>query len=220
MKLKSTQYQLVDDILMKRNFGNRIWKHYIQASAIRHRASHKNTNPREKNAKPLHFVTIEHPSKSRKLNGVSKIFLELVHLYKYNLITAIHFMIDDVRASQYFQTNGSKMFGVPYCLTLKLHYNYSNDRFLPNIQKMIIEHNEDWHDKVTYQTSLGTFSFSLVYNKKLIFSLNIYLLSFLLDQFYPGKYFSIQYQIKKLLKMENIRTDHKVDIHLYAPDII
>ena len=59
---------------------------------------------------PLHFVTIKHMSKSGKFNGVGKIFLDLFNLYKYTLITTIHFMIDDVKDSQYFQTNGSKMF--------------------------------------------------------------------------------------------------------------
>ena len=79
-------------------------------------------------------------------------------------------MNDDVKASQYFQTNGFKKFGVPYCLTLKLISKHSINYFLPNILKTIIKHNEDWHDRVTYQTSSRIFSFSLVYDKKLIFS--------------------------------------------------
>ena len=118
----------------------------------------------------LHSVTIEHPSKLGKLNGVGKLFLDLVGSNKYTLITIIHFMIDDVEASQYFQTNGSKMIGVPYCLTLKLNSKHSINYFLPNMQKTIIEHNEQWHNRVTYQTSLGTFSFYLIFGKKLIFS--------------------------------------------------
>ena len=61
---------------------------------------------------PLHFVKIEHLSKQGKLNGVGKIFPYLFDLNKYTLITIIHLMIDDVQASQYFQTNGSKMIGV------------------------------------------------------------------------------------------------------------
>ena len=69
---------------------------------------------------PPHSVTIEHLSKSGKLNGVGKIFPDLFDLNKYILITTIHFMVDDVEANQSFQTNGSKKFGVPYCLTLKL----------------------------------------------------------------------------------------------------
>ena len=85
-----------------RNFENHIWKQCIQANAIKRRAFHKSKSPREKNAKPLHSVTIEHPSKPGKLNGVSKIFLELVDLNMYTLITIIYFMIDDVKASQYF----------------------------------------------------------------------------------------------------------------------
>ena len=61
---------------------------------------------------------------------------------------------------------------------------------------------------MTYQNSLGIFSCSLVPDKKLSFSSNIYLLSLLLDQIYPGQSFHIQSEIKDLLKMESIRTDH------------
>ena len=121
MKLKSTQYQLADDIPLKRNFHSHLWKQCIQVDAIKHKAFHKTKSPREKDAMPPHFVTIEHPSKSGKLNGFGKNFPDLVDLNKYALITIIHLMIYDVRARRYFQTNGSKMFGVPYCLTLKLN---------------------------------------------------------------------------------------------------
>ena len=134
-------------------------------------------------------------------------------MYKYPLITTIHLMIDDVEAGQYFQPNGFNKFGVPCCLTLKLISKHSIDYFLQAIQKIIIEQNEDWHDRVTYQTSLGIFSFSFGYDKKLSFSPNIYLLSLLLSQFSPGKSSSIESQIKDLLKMESIRTDH-----VYASD--
>ena len=75
------------------------------------------------------------------------------------------------------------------------------------MQKTFVKHNEDWHERETYQTTLGTFSFYLVYGKKLIFSLNIYLLSLLLSHFSPGQS-SMQSQIKDLLKMENISTDY------------
>ena len=44
-------------------------------------------------------MTIEHSSKLGKLNGVGKIFLDLIDLNKYTLITIIHFMVDDVEAS-------------------------------------------------------------------------------------------------------------------------
>lgn len=81
---------------------------------------------------------------------------------------------------------------------------------------IIIIYNKDWHDRVTYQKSLGIFSFSLVPNKKLSFSSNIYLLSLLLDQLYLGQSFSIQSEIKDLLKMENIGTDHKGYIYVYT----
>ena len=109
---------------MKRNFDSHLWKQYIQANAIR-----------DKDA-------AEHPSKLGKLNGVGNIFLDLFNLYKFILITTIHFIIDDVEASQSFQTNGFKMFGVPYCLTLKLISKQSIDYFLQAIQKTIIEHNK------------------------------------------------------------------------------
>ena len=163
-------------------------------------------------------MTIGHPSKQGKLNGVDIIFPNLFYLNKYTLITTINFMIDDVKASQYFQTNGSKMIGVPYCLTLKLNSKHSIDYFLPNMQKTIIKHNEDWHDRVTYKTASGIFSFSLVYGKKLSSSPNIYLLSLLLDQFSPGQSFVMQSQIKDLLKMENKNSDQKEDLHVYTSD--
>ena len=213
VKFKSTRYQLADDILMKRNFDNHIRKQWIQANAIRHRYFHKNKSPREKNAKPLHSVTIEHLSKSGKLNGVGKIFPNLFDLNKYNIITTIHSRIDDVEASQSFQTNGSKMMGVSYCLTSIFNSQHSIDYFLPNMQKTIVKHNEDWHERVAYQAILGTFSFYLVYGKKLIFYQNINLLSLLLAQFSARQSCVIQSQIEDLLKMENIRTNH-----VYASD--
>ena len=46
----------------------------------------------------------------------------------------------------------------------------------------------------------------------------IYLFSLLLDQLYPGQSFSIQSEIKDLLIMENIGTDHKGYIYVYASD--
>ena len=52
VKLKSTQYQLDDDILLQRKFDNHIWKQCIQANAIKHRAFHENKSPREKDAMP------------------------------------------------------------------------------------------------------------------------------------------------------------------------
>ena len=98
-------------------------------------------------------MTIEYKSKLGKLNGVGKIFLDLFNLSKYPLISTIHFMIDNVEASESFQPDGFKKFGVPYCLTLKLIYKYSIDYFLQAIEKIIIKHDEDWHDRVTYQTN-------------------------------------------------------------------
>ena len=180
---------MVDDILLKRNFDYHLWKQYIQVNAIRYKDFHKTKSPREKDAIPLHSMTIEHSSKSGKLNVVGKIFLVLFDLPKYTLITTIHFMIDDVEASQSFQPNGFKKFGVPYCLTLKLISKHSIDYFLQSIQKTIIKHDEDWHDRVTYQIVLGIFSFSLVSSKKISFSPNIYSSSRLLAQIYQGQSF-------------------------------
>ena len=77
------------------------------------------------------------------------------------------------------------------------------------MQMIIIINNKDWHDRVTYQNSLGIFSWSLVPDKKLSFSSNIYLLSPLSDQFSLGQPFSIQSEIKDLLIMENTGIDNK-----------
>ena len=100
MKLKFARYPLDDDILLKRNCDSHLWKEYIQANAIRYKGFSKTISLREKDTMPLRFMTIEHPSKSGKLNGVGKIFLYLFDLHKYSLITTIHFMVDDVEASQ------------------------------------------------------------------------------------------------------------------------
>ena len=106
--------------------------------------------------------------------------------------------------------------GVVYCWTLKLHSKHSVNYFLPNMQMSIIINNKDWHDRVAYQNSLGIFSWSLAPDKKVSFSSHIYLLSPLSDQLYPRQSFSIQSEIKDLLKMENIGTDHKEYIYDYA----
>ena len=63
VKLKSTQYQLADDILLKRNFDSCILKKCIQAYATKYQDCHKTTSSRKKDAMPLHSMTIEHPSK-------------------------------------------------------------------------------------------------------------------------------------------------------------
>jgi hypothetical protein len=118
-------------------------------------------------------------------------------------------MVDDVEASQSFQPNGLKKFGVPYFFTLKLISKHPIDYFLHAIQNIIIKHHEYWHDRVTYQTVFGIFSLSLVSSKKVGFSPNIYSSSLLLAQFSPRQSFVIPYQIKDLLKMESIRTNHK-----------
>jgi hypothetical protein len=203
---------------MKRRFDKNIWQQCIQDDSIRYRNFHKAKNLIKKLAKPLHSSTIEHPSKSGKLNGVGKIFPDLFDLNKYTLITTIHFMVDNVEASWSFQTNRSKIIGVLYCLTLKIISQHSIDSLLQAIQNMTIIYNKDWHDRVTYQNSLGIFSFSLVPDKKLSFPSNINLLSLLLDQLSLGQSFSIQSEIKDLLKTENIGTNHKGYIYVYASD--
>jgi hypothetical protein len=142
----------------------------------------------------------------------------LVDLNKYNLITTISFIIDDIEAIQSFQNNGSNLMGVLYGLTLKIISQYSIDHLFPSTKKIIVEHIKDWTDRMTYQNSLGIFSCSLVPNKKLIFPSNIYYLSLLLDQLSPGQSFSIQSEIKDLLKMANIGTDHKGYIYVYTSE--
>ena len=135
--------------------------------STRYKYFYKIKNLREKIAKPLHSVTIEHPSKSGKLNEIGKIFPYLFDLNKYTLTTTISCMIDDVEVIQSFQNNGSKPIRVFYCLTLKLNYKHSIKYFLPNMQMIIIIKDKDRHDRVAYQNSLGIFSCSLVPNKKL-----------------------------------------------------
>ena len=96
---------------MKRNFDSHLRKKCIQAYATIYKYLHKTTSLKNNDAMPLHSMTIEHPSKQGKLNGVGKIFLDLFNVHKYTLITTIHFMVDDVEASQSLQSN---------CLFMKL----------------------------------------------------------------------------------------------------
>ena len=105
VKLKYAWYQLVDDILLKRNYDNHLWPKCIQAYVTRCHYCHKSISLSKKDAMPLHYVTIEHPSKQGKLNRVGKIFPDLFELHKYTLITAIFFMGNDVEASKSFQSN-------------------------------------------------------------------------------------------------------------------
>jgi hypothetical protein len=97
---------------------------------------------------------------------------------------------------------------------MKLISKHLIDYFLQTIQRTIIE---DWHDRVTYHIALGIFSFSLVYSKKLSFSPNIYLSSFLLAQSSQGQYFDvIQSQIQYFLKVANKSSDPKDEFHVYV----
>jgi HD superfamily phosphohydrolase len=93
VKLKSTRYRLAVD-----KFDNHIWRQCIQDYYTRYRDFHNNESPRERIKKPLPSVTIEHPTKSGKLNEVGKIFPDLFDLNKYTLTTMISCMIDDVEA--------------------------------------------------------------------------------------------------------------------------
>ena len=97
-------------------FNSCICRQCIHDYSTRYRDFHNKESPRERIAKPLHFVTIEHPSKSGKLNEIGKIF---PNLNKYTLTNTISCMIDDVEAIQSFQNNGSELMGVSYCLTSK-----------------------------------------------------------------------------------------------------
>ena len=96
VKLKSSRYQLVVDIWIKRNFNSFIRKQCVQDDSTRYKYFYKIKNLREKIAKPLHSVTIEHPSKSGRLNEIGKIFPNLFDLNNYTLITTIQFMVDDI----------------------------------------------------------------------------------------------------------------------------
>ena len=67
VKLNTIRYQLVVDILMKRNFVSHIWKQCIQDDSIRYKYFQKATSLREKDSMPPHSVKIKHPSKLGKL---------------------------------------------------------------------------------------------------------------------------------------------------------
>ena len=58
VKLKSIRCQVVVD-----KFDSYIWRQCIQDYSTRYRDFHNNECPRERIAKPLHSITIEHPSK-------------------------------------------------------------------------------------------------------------------------------------------------------------
>ena len=204
MKLKYTRYQSTNDILLKIKFDSHLWPQCIQAYATIYQDFHKTRSSREKDAMPLQSMKMGHPSKLGKLNGVGKIFLDLFDLHKYTLITTIHFMVDDVEASQSLQSNVFKKFGVPYRLFMKLMCKDSIDCFLQTIKKRIIEHDEDEHDRVIYQNALGIFSFSLFYSKKVNISLNIYISSLS----------SVQFQVKYFFKI----IDNREELHVYASE--
>lgn len=186
MKLKSARYQLADGILLKRNFESHLWTKCIQSYDMRYQYFHSTTSLRKKYAMSLHSVTIEHASKQGKWKEFGKIFLDLFEPHKYTLITTIYFMVEDIESSQSLQSNVFIKFGVPYCLIMKLISKHSIDYLLQIIQRTIIKYYKDWHDRMTCQTIVGIFSFSLVSSKKLILSPNIYLSSLLLAQSSQG----------------------------------
>ena len=77
------------------------------------------------------------------------VLISFMHLYLFSIrelisvITSNYQLVDDVEASQYFQTNGFKEFGFPYCFTLKLKSKHSIDSLLQTTQKIIIIYNKD-----------------------------------------------------------------------------
>ena len=91
----------------------------------------------------LHSVTIEHPSKQGKLNGVGKILRYLFKPHKYIIIATIYFMIEDIESSHSLQSNVFIKFVYPYCLFMKLISKHSIDCLLETIQRTIIEHYKD-----------------------------------------------------------------------------
>jgi hypothetical protein len=126
-------------------------------------------------------------------------------------------MFNDVEASHSLQSNALMKLGVPCCLFMKRISKHSINCLLQTIQRMIIKHYKDWHDRVTSQNTLGIFSFSLVYSKKLSLSTNIYLSSLLLAQSAQGQSFNvIQSQIKYFLKVADESNDPKVEFLVYA----
>ena len=60
VKLKSTRYQLVVDILMKRNFDSHIRKQ--QDDLISYQEFHKVTSSRKNNTMSQHLMKIKHPN--------------------------------------------------------------------------------------------------------------------------------------------------------------
>ena len=118
-------------------------KKCIQSHVTKYKYFHRTTSLRKKDVVPLYSVTIEHPSKQGKLNGVGNIFLYLFVPHKYTLITTIYFMVDDVEASESLQSNVFIKFGVPYCLFMKLISKHSIEFLLQTIQRTIIKHYKD-----------------------------------------------------------------------------
>ena len=139
VKLKPIRCQVVVN-----KFNSCICRQCIHDYSTRYRDFHNKESSRERTAKLLHSVTIEHPTKSGKLNEVGKIFPDLFDLNKYTLTTMISYMIDDVEAIQSFQNNVSDLMGVFYCcLTLKFNSKHSVNYFLPNMQMFIVINNKD-----------------------------------------------------------------------------
>ena len=63
VKLKFIRYQLVVDVLIKRNFVshmNKLWQ--SQDNYVRYLDFHKVTSSRKNNAKSQYFMTIKHPN--------------------------------------------------------------------------------------------------------------------------------------------------------------
>lgn len=187
IRLKSTQCKLTYAILLQISYGNH---------SLRFQFYWITTSAQKKYVFPLQSVTIEHPLKQGKLNVFGKIILNLLKLHKYILTNTTYLMVTDYEAIQSSQCNVITRFGVPNGLVFYITYFDLTEYLLWIIQKTIIKLHKDrydtfyithWADRVTYKTPLGTFLYLLVYGKRAIPSLDIFLWSLLLTQYVCSK---------------------------------
>ena len=127
---------------------------------------------------------------------LGKIILNFLKIYKYILTDATYLMVNDYKVIHSSQCNFIIRFGVLDGLVLYITYFYLTDYLLWIIQKTIIKLYKDWYDtfniahradRVTSRTPLGTFLYFIIYGKREIPSLDIWLLSLLLAQFVYGQ---------------------------------
>ena len=121
---EDTRYQLVFDILIKRSFCQS-QSQFCQI--LRFAQGYKFE---EKEYKVSYFMTIKHPNQGSWMELVRSFHI-CFNLNKYSLITTIHFIINDVEASQSFQTNSCKKCGFHYWLTLKWVSKHSMESNTP-----------------------------------------------------------------------------------------